>query len=283
MVKLKDLTWKDIGIRDFSPPDFRTHLNYVSCMKELAEGLEIQLNFSINSKSKYKKSYLFKKLRLADMIKNSLDEEYKKAIEENYFAKICSMWVPVKSYYLIFNLFLILHSLINDDKESLNYSHARSISTFRNLLKSNKLEFNKEEFNIVSSCGDALSFSSVSGDTLRYDIEENTRAKSILKKLCKYKFDNFMRDEKIKNFRTKEDQLKRDLFFENSHISLFEFFYWYRIKTNYRDLSFLDQKIYEKDIVKFYECYYLLTMNFYNALKKLINEISMKRFGEEII
>lgn len=280
---LKDLSWEEIEIRPSMPLDFMTHLNYVSCMKELSKGLNLKLNFSINSKSKYTSEYLKKKLRLADLIKLSLDEEYIKAMEEKDFAKVCSMWIPVKSYYLTFNLLLILHSLINDDKESLNYTHSKSISAFRNLLKANKLKFNKEEFSLVASCGDAFAFSSVSGDTLKREVDDNLRAKSVLKKLCKYKLEDFCRYKNIRSFMKKEDRLKKESFLKNSEISLFEFFYWYRIKTNYRDLSFLDQEVYEKDIVKFYECYYFLTLNFYNSLKKLINEISNKRFGEEII
>jgi len=280
---LKDMSWEELEIRPSMPLNFRTHLNYVSCMKELSENLEIKLNFKIDSKSKHDKKYLKKKLRLANLIKESLDEEYKKTKKEKDFAKVCSIWISVKAYYLVFNLLLILHSLINDEKENLNYSHSKTISTFRNLLKTNKLEFNKIEFNMVLSCGNAFSFNSNPGDTLRQGVNNNLITKSILKKLCKYKLNNFCRYKEIKDFRKKENRIKRDSFFKNSDISLFEFFYWYRIKTNYQDLSFLDQEIYENDVVKFYESYYFLTLNFYNALKVLINEISKKRFGEKII
>ena len=109
------------------------------------------------------------------------------------------------------------------------------------------------------------------------------RIKGILKKLCLYKFQSYCRERKIREFRTNKDKEKRKWFFDNNKISLFEFFYWYRIKTNYRDLSFLDQEIHSREIVQFYENYYLLTMNFYVALKDLINELSKKRLGEKIL
>lgn len=104
-----------MGIRPPMPRDFITHLNYISCMKELSEGLEINSCFQINSKSQFKPEFLHKKIRLIQMIKESLNEEYKKASKEKDFAKVCSMWVSVKSYYLIFNLLLITHVLINND------------------------------------------------------------------------------------------------------------------------------------------------------------------------
>lgn len=281
-MQLNDLDWLKIEVRPSTPLDFMTHLNYVLCMKELSDELEINLNFNIDSKSQFKKEFLNKKIRLIELIKQSLEEEYKKALKEEDFAKVCSMWVSVKSYYLIFNLLLITHVLINSDKENLNYTHNETINKFRNLIKNKKLSFNKTEFNLVISCKDASSFKSKSGDTLRQEVNNELRAKSVLKKLCKYKLEDFCRCKGIKNLKKKKDRVIKENFLKDAEISLFEFFYWYRIKTNYRDLAFLDQEIYKKDIVKFYENYYLFTINFYNAFKRLINGLSKERLGEII-
>jgi hypothetical protein len=275
--------FEEIKVLPTMPFDFMTHLNYISCMKELSKGLELNLNIKIDSKSSFKVNSLKKKIRLICLIKESLDEEYKKAEKEKDFARVCSMWISVKSYYLIFNMLLIIHVLINSDETNLNYTHSETINKFRNLLKSKKLEFNKEEFNIVSSCGGAFLFRSESGDTLKKEVLPELRARSVLKKLCKYKLEDFCRYKGIKNFKKKKARLMRDSFLRDSEISLFEFFYWYRIKTNYRDLAFLDQKVFEGDVAKFYENYYILTINFYDCLRKLINELSKSRLGEDII
>jgi hypothetical protein len=266
-----------------TPPDFKTHLNYVTQMKEISEGLEIKLNFQIDSKFKFPKSVLLKKINLIRLIKESLNEEYKKSIKDKDFAKVCSMWIPVKSYYLIFNLLLVLCTLINNDENNLNYPHSKAISNFRDIIKNKNILFNKECFNRVCTCLEAINFKSKSGDTLRETIDEQLRINGILKKLCKYKFEDFCRFGGLKNFRKKANRNKKDSFFINSEISLFEFFYWYRIKTNYRDLDFLDQEVDSNEIVQFYENYYTLTINFYNSLKNLINDISQKRLGEKII
>jgi len=272
-----------LEVISLTPPDFRTHLNYVLSMKGFSDGLKIKLNSSIQTKAKFKKSLLSKKLKFIEMIKENLDDEYEKSIQEKEFAKICSMWIPVKSYYLIFNQLLVLCSLVNSDIGNINYSHRKSIFNFRKMIKENTISFNKDCFNDVCNCMEAINFKTKSGDNLKKDIEEELRVKGILKKICVYRFESYCRDEKIKNFRRKKDQEKRDWFFNKNEISLFEFFYWYRIKTNYRDLSFLDQEAYTEEIVEFYENYYLLTINFYTALKDLINELSKKRLGEAII
>ncbi|MGA2130227.1 MAG: hypothetical protein ABSG05_01260 [Candidatus Pacearchaeota archaeon] len=266
-----------------TPPDFRTHLNYVTFMKDLSEELTAKLNKDIVTKSNFSKKALAKKINLIKIIKESLEEEYKKALKEKDFAKVCSMWIPVKSYYLIFNLLLVTCALFNNDENNLNFPHHKTISNFRNMLKNKDILFSKAGFNMVESCEEAINFISKSGDTLRLSVDEQTRINSILKKLCKYKFEDFCRYTGLKHFQTKIDRKKKEGFFKNSEISLFEFFYWYRIKTNYRDLDFLNQEIYSGEIIEFYQNYYFLTMNFYNSLKNLINELSKKRLGESIL
>ncbi len=62
-----------------------------------------------------------------------------------------------------------------------------------------------------------------------------------------------------------------------------EFFYWYRIKSNYRDLEFLDKDIDDKQFRNFYKNYFELTISFYEALKKLINVLSKIRLDKEIL
>ena len=273
----------EIEIAPSMPPDFKTHLNYVTYISNLSKDLEVSLNFNVSSKASFSKSALSKKIRLVELIKESIDEEYNKAKKEKDFAKVCSMWIPVKSYYLIFNMILLICVLSNNDKSNLDYPHAKAISNFRRLIKEKKVSFNKINFNIVLSCKDAISFVSKAGDTLRDQVDDEKRVKSLLKKLCKYKFDDFCRYSGLRVFRDKASKLKKEGFFNNSEISLFEFFYWYRIKTNYRDLSFLDKEIYNGDIVKFYDGYYSLTIDFYHALKKLVNSMAKQRIGEEIL
>ncbi len=63
------------------------------------------------------------------------------------------------------------------------------------------------------------------------------------------------------------ERLKKE-FLENNTVSIYEFFYWYRIKSNYRDLEFLDKDIDDRQFRDFYKNYFELTVSFYEALKK---------------
>ena len=183
-----ETNWLNIEVVPLTPPDFQTHLNYVLFMEDFSNRLDIKLNMDINTKAKFKKTSLSKKLKFIKMIKENLEDEYEKSTQEIEFAKICSMWIPVKSYYLIFNQLLVLCSLINNNEENLNYSHKKSIVNFRKMIKEGIISFNKDDFNKVYSCLETTNFKTKMGDNLREDIEEELRIKGILKKLCSYKF-----------------------------------------------------------------------------------------------
>jgi len=275
IVKLENTGWT------ISPPSFRTHLNYVSCMNRISKGIKIKVNLKVKNKIK-KNENLSKKLNLIKLIKKSLEEEYKIVSENEEFAEVCNTWIAVKSYYLIFNLCLILCYLINTGN-SLDFSHKHVLNKIKNLIKSNKITFNKGEFNKLYPCKNALEFKIERGEALKKDIDDNRRIKSIVKKLANYKLIDFKRSKEIPNFRKKINRKKRDDFIKEKTINLFEFFYWYRIKANYRDLEFLNAEVSERDFFNFYESYVKLTTNFYFAFKKAINDLSEKRLEEQII
>ena len=92
-----------------------------------------------------------------------------------------------------------------------------------------------------------------------------------------------MREERIEDFKKKLSKQKRDKFFELESVLAYEFFYWYRIKANYRDLEFLNQEIGVSDFYSFYKNYYELTNSFYNAFVNLINKLAKERIGDILI
>ena len=54
--------WEKITVAPSTPPDFRTHLNYVKAMKDLSGQLTAKLNKDIVTKSNFNKKMLAKKL-----------------------------------------------------------------------------------------------------------------------------------------------------------------------------------------------------------------------------
>ena len=265
------------------PPDFVTHLNYVSCFNKISEGLSINCNINFKKRLKHD-NQLAKKLTLIELTRKNLEEEYKVILANPDYAEICVPWVSVKAYYLIFNLLLIIKYLLSGDSTSFISSHDRMLKDLKEYIKKKTLCFNKDLINGIHEARDIQKIRFVSGCNVKItDVDLNQRFQQVLKKLLAYKIEDFQRKHKITNFRKKKSKEERDKFIAASDINICEFFYWYRVKANYRDLEFLDKNIGANQFKDFYENYYRLTTNFYKALENLINELSRRRLEKEIL
>ncbi|OGL46894.1 MAG: hypothetical protein A2W05_10385 [Candidatus Schekmanbacteria bacterium RBG_16_38_10] len=279
------IDWKKIefeyGLQN--PPDFRTHLNYVSCMKALSKGIGLLCNSSIKNKINESKT-LKKKINLSKLTLNSIKGEYKTIQKNPDYAELCVSWISVKSYYLLFNLLLILDYLIAAHESVFQSSHKESLKRFKDYIENNNISFSEKLFNNNFPCSKIMNLHPKSGANIKIiDIDMEERVAQILKKLVRYKLEDIQREEKIKNFRSKKNRKIRDDFLTKNTVNIFEFFYWYRIKANYRDLEFLNKDISSKQFEEFYRNYFELTLYFFEALKKIINDLSKIRLGKIIL
>lgn len=281
-INLSDITG-DSGELAHAPPDFITHLNYVQCLNDFSKKLVIKSNLNIKSRIKENEK-LDKKLNLIRLTKKSIDVEFKTIKKNSDFAEACVPWIAVKSYYLLFNLLLIVKHLLFGDDNAFNSKHREILDDLKNYIKRKEIIFNKEIFNYICPCKDALLIKSKSGLNLRRTkVDLQQRCDQIIKKLALYKLEDFQREKNIPNFRKKKNKEAKNDFIGKSNINICEFFYWYRIKSNYRDLKFLDQDISDNQFVNFYQNYFELTENFYNAFTNFINSLSKIRLKKEII
>ena len=266
------------------PPDFMTHFNYVKCLKTISNGLSVECRLDIKNEIQNEDTNLKKKVNLIKIIKRSLNEEYKTIEQNPAFAEVCVPWIAVKSYYLIFNLLVVLEYLISAQESSFNISHDGLLKKFKKHLENHEVVFNNEVFNTIFQCSRIINSKVKPGSNLKIvniDLEE--RVLQVFKKLISYKIEDFQRKEKFKNFRSQKAREEKKKFLENNSINICEFFYWYRIKSNYRDLEFLDKDIDDRQFADFYKNYFELTLSFYEPLKKMINTLSKTRLAKEIL
>ena len=216
----------------FPPPDFSTHLNYVSYMNTLSKNVNLSCNLSIKNRIKESK-ILKKKINLLKLTLNSIKGEYQTIQKNPDYAEVCVSWISVKSYYLIFNLMLILNYLIAGQEISFDSTHKELIRKFKECIKREEFSFNKRIFNTSFKCSKIMNFKIKQGANIKIlNIDSAERLIQILKKIVKYKFEDFQRKEKIKNFRSKKNKQKKKEFLKNNTVNIWEFFYWYRIKAN---------------------------------------------------
>lgn len=265
-----------------NPPDFVTHHNYVNYINSLADGIGLTSNLKISKRIKEHKGVVSKS-RLVHLTLRGIEEEHKIIQDNPDYAAVCVSWISVKSYYLIYNSLLILKYLITGEESSFTSGHTNIINTFKDYLRRNELSFNKSEFNLLQQGKDIMSWRARSGANItRKNVDPEERLKQLMKKLMNYKLEDYQRIEKIKNFHTKENRLKKEAFLTNEDVNLCEFFYWYRIKANYRDLEFINKDIDAEQFKKYYCDYFELTQHYYCALKNLINKLSDIRLGKAI-
>ena len=269
--------------RETHPPDFMTHFNYADCLNTISDGLNVEYKLGIKNSIKESK-ILDKKIKLINLIKRSLDEESKTIKTNPNFTEVCVPWIAVKAYYLLFNLFLISEYLISGQESFFNSSHEGLLKTLKDHIERKEIVFGKAVFNTNFRCSKVINAKVQSGANLRIiNVDLTERLIQILKKLIYYKLEDFQRRKKIKNFRSKKDRQEKNIFLAKQTVNLCEVFYWYRIKSNYRDLEFLDKDISDEQFSGFYTNYLNTVNNFYNAFKRLINTLAKTRLGKEIL
>ncbi len=266
-------------------PAFRTHLFYVWFIEGETESLKFRVNFNIKNKIPKRSVSLKKKINLIKLITKNLKSEYHLIEKNTEFAEVCVPWIAVKGYYLIFNSLLILKHLITCNEDSFKSSHKVLMEDFKGYLKDDRISVNNKFFGAFIPCKNIPSWRLPPYENIRssHKVNKETRFKQVIKKLFDYKLEDLKREKKIKNFKSKKGKILKKEFIQNSDINLCEFFYWYRIKSNYRDLEFLDKNLSDLDYLSFYRSCFVAVCNFCRALRNLINEIAKKRLGIEIL
>jgi len=270
--------WKEVT-EPFDHPDFSTHANYLHFMSENSRELKLTCDLNVRSRIALDKK-VNQKIKLLELTLENLKEEKKNIEKYPEYAIVCVSWVPVKSYYLIFNLLTLLEYLVTASDTYLIISHTALFNKFRSLISEGKVVFSKDIFNKICTIEEANDWKIPRWENVkRVDANPTIRYRQIIRKLSQYSKDEFKRLHKIKRLRGK----KKKEFEAKAKINLCEFFYWYRIKANYRDMEFVDKGVDVRDFNNFYDDYFKLSMNFYSAFKTCINDLTVKRTGKQLL
>lgn len=242
---------------------FDTHFNYILCLQELLSGVKINFSYKLN---KNKLTAVDKKKSLIDLTVRSLQDEYKIVQTDNEYSYASTSWLPVKSYYLLFNLLLTIEYIIKNDAKVYDTSHSFLIGEFTKKLQQAEIQFNEPLLNEVYD-RKIFELKFPSGSNLSKKTSKDLMYKLVMKKIAKYKKDEWRRMQKI-NCKKRTDKIKQEKFLDKFHISVFDFPYYMRLRSNYRDFSFIDC-VSKQETAQYFIAYYDFTKNFHNALVKL--------------
>ncbi len=243
---------------------FKTHFNYADCLASLTQGVTLKYGGLL---SKCALPYLDTKKNLIELTKKSLDEEYKIVQMDNDFSFASTCWLPVKAYYLFFNLLLTIEYILNPQRSVFSSGHGACVGEFTRKLSANEIIFSERLLNQVF---DQMIFShhETPGANLKRNISFDRRYKLVLAKTADYKFEEWQRRSGITSFRSTDARTCRAKFLRKFQISIFEFPYYMRLRANYKDFAFIEG-VSVVETAKYFNSYYAFVLEFYRALNEL--------------
>lgn len=261
---------------------YLTHRNYIKCMNRLFDDVEIEVK--IDTSSWFDPSVSTRFERLADITRESIEADLLACEHEPEYSSVVAPWIPVKCYYRVYYLMAIfLYYLTGDRSGFHNGGHHNVRKNFRLNLESGKIGFTgpfSADLSQVSAWETANAFALRPGSNIRDGYHYDSDClKSIRKKISDYIKIDWMLRGKIKHFKSIENRQKRDTQLKPKKFLLTDYFYWMRIKANYRDVDFLD---FDQDITALESYEYLkqfieASEKFASALEKAILAMKIKR------
>lgn len=250
---------------------FETHYNYISCLSFLIA------NTILTSQKNLKPTDLpdlHTKENLIKLTKKSLNDEWNiVGIDEDY-SYASTSWLPIKTYYLLFNQMLTIGYIFNPQKKVFELGHRTCCDWFTKLLEDQIISFNQPTLNQVFD-SNILTYREVSGSNLSLKTDTDRLYKMALRKVANYKLEEWKRTKNI-DYRTKKGKEKRKEYLKNFRISVFEFPYYMRIRSNYRDFAFIDG-VTPVETKRYFNCYYDFTVGLSKALTSLEKKLLKMR------
>lgn len=250
---------------------FDTHLNYITAIRSLCPDLSVSYT---NKIIKLSLPELKTKENVISLTNKSLADEYKIIQEDAEYSFASTSWLPVKAYYLIFNFMLTAEYCINPQTKSFKISHTRLISIWNSRLKKGEIVFSEKDLGIVYG-KEILDFILPKGSTFKNSTSKDDLYKSAMKMIARYKYEDWKSGLKVK-LGSKEGQVEKQEFLDNLEVSIFDYFYQMRIRSNYRDFAFISG-VTSQDTKKYFEIYYSITKNICDSLSKLSKQIQSQR------
>lgn len=242
---------------------YDTHFNYIKCLCSLTKGTTLQYKGSLR---KAGLPDIDEKKNLIDLTKKSLNDEHKiVGIDKNY-SYASTSWLPVKSYYLIFNILLTIEYIFKIQKGIFRLGHTNCVDEFTRKLKSQEIEFSNPILNQVFD-QTILSLKVVSGANLSSRTTDEDMYKMAIRKIAKYKVDDWKQRNCI-NLKKSKDKTNYQNYLSNFSLSIFDFPYHMRIRSNYRDLAFIDG-VTTDETADYFNTFFTFSVYFVKMLEKL--------------
>ena len=242
---------------------YDTHFNYIKCLCSLSKGTTLQYTGSLRKASL---PDIEEKKNLIDLTKKSLTDEHKIVGIDKDYSYASTSWLPVKSYYLIFNILLTIEYIFKIQKSTFRLGHNNCVDEFTRKLKSQEIQFSNQTLNQVFD-QTILTHKVVSGANLSSRTTDDDMYKMAIRKIAKYKVEDWKQKNHI-NLKKTAHKTKYHNYLSNFSVSIFDFPYYMRIRSNYRDFAFIDG-VTTDQTAEYFNTFFSFTVHFVKMLEKL--------------
>jgi len=254
---------------------YQTHLNYINCLSRLTFGATL---ISAKNLRKANLPFLNTKDNLIKLTRQSLcDESAIVQIDKDY-SYASTSWLPIKAYYLLFNILLKTEYLLSLDQKSFSKSHIWCVGEFTRKLEVREIQFSDAFLNQVFDSS-ILSYRVPPGANLSTRTNSEDMYKIALRKIGKYKEEDWKKKHNINLRKLPDKDLYKKYLQNKFKVSIFDFAYFMRIRSNYRDFAFIDG-VSTDDTKKYFDCYFSFTMNLLRIFENLNIELANNRLSQ---
>lgn len=252
---------------------FQTHLIYIQKLALLSRNLNLEVNTPIvdNVLTQEQIRKVEAKLKLIEMTKFSVDQELAIVRIDPSYSSSSILWLPIKIYYLNYHLLCLIDFFLTSKETSLSIGHKECLGEFSRRLQKNDITFSEPIFNQTFDKS-ILDFIVQPGSNLTMRSDNNEIFKLLMKKTAKESLEESARIKKITNKRLKSSRESMEKEKSRLLISIFSFFYFMRIRLNYRNFTFIEN-IPAGSTAAYFEVYYDTANNFYTCLMDTLNRL----------
>jgi hypothetical protein len=251
-------------------PDFATHLKYASRLAKLTNGLTATCSIK-PALDKKKIANLQNKLKLVELTKQSIKDEYEIVQFDKEYSTASVLWLPIKTYYLTYHMLCTIEYLLSGDEASLSAKHYKCMDTFTKKLADGTLKFSEPLLNTVFDKS-ILNFRESRGAHLKTGVPDEDIYKLLMKKVATDKIENYKIANGIPDVRSAKNKERVEKFKNTLTVSIFDFFHLMRLRMNYRNFDFIDD-VSSTSTKTYFEQYYKASGYFYTSLNNLKNKI----------
>jgi hypothetical protein len=261
---------------------FKTHLNYIKCMSRLTNS--IVFNIPSLPTAGLDPRRLTKFENLARITAQSIQGEKDACDKERGYAQVASPWIPVKCYYQLYYLESTFMYLLDGSTVGFNNGgHTRVKRAIVKHLQNGTISLSGEfatELATVVNWAAANSYKTTSGANITESYHSTPDCVgSLRKKISEYIENDWKQSEKIFTYRTRAARTKKATVLCVREFCLMDYFYWMRIKANYRDVDFLDfdNHVNEEDAYEYSTHYVRATFNYASAISAATEMLKTSR------